>query len=259
MKGKLEASLIKDRLPGHVVIIMDGNGRWAKRRGLDRVSGHREGMKSVKSVLKAAKDLGIGAVTLYAFSAQNWQRPPDEVSTLMHLLENYLKKEERRLVENDIRLSSIGRLKELPQGVYEILLRTMEKTKHCGGMRVTLALSYGGREEIVDAARELLKKGFPPNELGNESFSQFLYTYDLPDPDLLIRTGGEMRISNFLLWQLAYSEIYVTKTLWPDFRRRHFIRALLSYQRRERRFGLTSEQIRGVEEVEEKKLQRGIS
>jgi undecaprenyl diphosphate synthase len=245
MKGKLESTLIKSGLPEHVVIIMDGNGRWAHRKGLDRISGHREGMKSVKSVVRAARELGIKAITLYAFSAQNWKRPKSEVDALMELLKHYLVKEGDTLIEKGIRLNAIGRLWELPYDVYQTLMESMDKTSKCREMTLTLALSYGGREEIIDAVKKIISKvHISPDNLNEETFSQFLYTADLPEPDLLIRTSGEMRISNFLLWQLAYTEIYVTKTLWPDFRKRHLIKALLNYQSRERRFGLTSEQIR---------------
>ncbi|GBD39246.1 Ditrans,polycis-undecaprenyl-diphosphate synthase ((2E,6E)-farnesyl-diphosphate specific) [bacterium HR37] len=245
MKGKLQSLLDKEKLPRHIVIIMDGNGRWANRKGLDRISGHREGMKAVRSVVKAARELGIKSVTLYAFSAQNWKRPKEEVNALMELLRQYLIKEGDKLVKEEIRLNAIGRLRELPSDVYKVLIDTMEKTKHCKEMILTLALSYGGREEIVDAVRKILSRGdISPEDINEESFSQFLYTVDLPEPDLLIRTSGEMRLSNFLLWQLAYTEIYVTKTLWPDFRKRHLIKAILNYQNRERRFGLTSDQIK---------------
>lgn len=245
MKSKLESTLIKSDLPKHVVIIMDGNGRWAHRKGLDRISGHREGMRSVKSVVRAARELGIKAITLYAFSAQNWKRPKNEVDALMELLKHYLVKEGDTLIEKGIRLNAIGRLRELPYDVYQTLMESMEKTNKCREMTLTLALSYGGREEIIDAVKKIISKVHISSEnLNEETFSQFLYTADLPEPDLLIRTSGEMRISNFLLWQLAYTEIYVTKTLWPDFRKRHLIKALLNYQSRERRFGLTSEQIR---------------
>ncbi|HSE83046.1 MAG TPA: isoprenyl transferase [Thermodesulfobacteriota bacterium] len=245
MKGKLESALIKSELPKHIVIIMDGNGRWAHRKGLDRISGHREGMKSVRSVVRAAKELGIKAITLYAFSAQNWKRPKSEVDALMELLKHYLLKEGDTLIEKGIRLNAIGRLWELPYDVYQTLMESMDKTNKCREMTLTLALSYGGREEIIDAVKKIISKvHISPENLNEETFSQFLYTADLPEPDLLIRTSGEMRISNFLLWQLAYTEIYVTKTPWPDFRKRHLIKALLNYQSRERRFGLTSEQIR---------------
>jgi undecaprenyl diphosphate synthase len=249
MKGKFESLLIKAKLPRHIVVIMDGNGRWANRKGLNRISGHTEGMKSVKSVVKAARELGIRAITLYAFSVQNWKRPKGEVDALMELLKQYLIKEGNRLVEKEIKLNAIGRLTELPPDVYQVLVEVVEKTRECKEMTLTLALSYGGREEIVDAVKKIIS-GWDGShrDLSEQDFSQFLYTANLPDPDLLIRTSGEMRLSNFLLWQLAYTEIYVTKTLWPDFRRRHLIKAILNYQSRERRFGLTSDQI-GKREV----------
>jgi undecaprenyl diphosphate synthase len=244
MKGKLESLLNNNNLPGHIVIIMDGNGRWARRKGLDRISGHREGMKSVKSVVRTAKELGIKAVTLYAFSAQNWRRPKDEVDALMELLKQYLIKEGNTLAEKGIKLNAIGRLWELPTDVHQVLEELTERTMNCREMTLTLALSYGGREEIVDAIKKILSSGISLENLDEDNFSRFLYTGDLLEPDLLIRTSGEMRLSNFLLWQLAYTEIYVTKTLWPDFRKRHLIKAILNYQSRERRFGLTSDQIK---------------
>ncbi len=244
MKGKVESLLTQGKLPRHIVVIMDGNGRWANRKGFDRISGHKEGMKSVKSVVKASRELGIKAVTLFAFSAQNWKRPKSEVDALMKLLKEYLIKEVNRLVEKEIKLNAIGRLWELPSDVYEVLVKTMEKTKLCKEMTLTLALSYGGREEIIDAIKKIISDSIPPEDLDEDSFSKFLYTSNLPEPDLLIRTSGEIRLSNFLLWQLAYTEIYVTKTLWPDFKKKHLIRALINYQNRERRFGLTSDQIR---------------
>ncbi|MEM7007837.1 MAG: isoprenyl transferase [Thermodesulfobacteriota bacterium] len=245
MKGKLEAQVDKNNLPKHIVIIMDGNGRWAEQKKLDRVSGHKEGMKSVKAVVEGAKDIGIENITLYAFSAQNWKRPKDEVNALMELLKHYLQKESHKLIEKDIRLNAIGRLWELPRDVYEVLETAIEKSKHCKSLTLTLALSYGGREEIVDAAKEMISLGkIAPEDINQTNFSKFLYTSDLPEPDLLIRTSGELRLSNFMLWQLAYTEIYVTKTLWPNFRKRHLIKAILNYQRRERRFGLTGDQVR---------------
>jgi undecaprenyl diphosphate synthase len=245
MKSKLESQLIKGQLPKHIAIIMDGNGRWANKRGLNRIRGHQEGMKSVKSVIKAAHALGIKAVTLYAFSVQNWRRPESEVNSLMKLLKEYLIKEGRILVDKGIRLKVIGRIGDLPKDVREVLEDIIEKTRSGEEMTLTLALSYGGREEIIDAVREMIsKRDLSPNDVSVESFSRYLHTSDLPELDLLIRTSGEMRVSNFLLWQIAYAEIYVTSTLWPDFRRRHLIKALLHYQNRERRFGLTSEQIR---------------
>ncbi len=243
MRTKLESRIDKTNIPAHIAIIMDGNGRWAERKGIDRLSGHREGMKSVRSVVKAANELGIRLVTLYAFSEQNWKRPKVEVDALMELLKQYLLRERKRLVKNGIRLNAIGRLWELPKDVFLVLMETIEMTKECNSLILTLALSYGGREEIVDAVKEIIStRNILPDDLNEQSFSNYLYTVDLPEPDLLIRTSGEFRLSNFLLWQLAYTEIYVTKTLWPDFRKKHLIKALINYQSRERRFGLTSDQ-----------------
>jgi len=245
MKGKHESYLDKSNLPDHIAIIMDGNGRWAKRKGIDRLSGHREGMKSVRTVVNAARELGIGFVTLFAFSEQNWHRPKSEVHALMELLKQFLIKENSRLLENGIKLNAIGRLRELPPDVNQVLNDTIELTKNCNKLTLTLALSYGGREEIIDAVKKIVSSGnLASHDVNELSFSQYLYTVDLKEPDLLIRTSGEFRISNFLLWQLAYTEIYVTKTLWPDFRRRHLIKAILNFQNRERRFGLTSDQTR---------------
>ncbi len=250
MKGKLESLVDKDNLPAHIVIIMDGNGRWAKKNNLDRISGHREGMKSVRAVVKGAKDLGVKHITLYAFSAQNWQRPKVEVNALMELLKQYLLREGNKLVENDISLNAIGRLCELPQDVYEVLEETIEKTKDCKELTLTLALSYGGREEIIDAVKKMISlENIAPEDINQTNFSKLLYTSNLPEPDLLIRTSGELRLSNFMLWQLAYTEIYVTKTLWPNFRKRHLIKAILNYQRRERRFGLTGDQVKKREVI----------
>ena len=250
MKGKLESQIDRNNLPAHIVIIMDGNGRWAEQKNLDRISGHREGMKSVRSVMKAANDLGVGYITLYAFSAQNWNRPKAEVDALMELLKQYLLKECDKLIENGIRLKAIGRLRELPPDVYETLIDTIEKTKECEGMTLTLALSYGGREEIIDAVKKIASNGgISPENINQSNFSEFLYTSELPEPDLLIRTSGEMRLSNFMLWQIAYTEIYVTRTLWPNFRKRHLLKAILNYQRRERRFGLTGDQIKKREVI----------
>jgi len=231
------------RLPKHVVIIMDGNGRWAERKNLSRITGHREGIKSVSSIVEAGREVGLKYITLFAFSAQNWNRPKKEVIALMELLKQYLIEEGERLVEQDIKLNAIGRLYQLPDDVLETLESIINKTKDCKTMTLTLALSYGGREEIVDTLKTLIKKGIDPDNINEETISRNLYTSDIPDPDLLIRTSGEMRISNFLLWQLAYTEIYVTKTLWPNFRKRHLIKAIQNYQNRERRYGLTGKQI----------------
>jgi len=250
MKGKFDSQIDKNNLPAHIVIIMDGNGRWAEKKNLDRISGHREGMKSVKAVVKGAKELGVKYVTLYAFSAQNWKRPKVEVDALMELLKHYLLNEGDRLIENGVSLNAIGRLWELPQDVYEVLSETMDKTKDCNELTLTLALSYGGREEIIDAVKEMVSRGnIAPEDINQTNLSKFLYTSDLPEPDLLIRTSGEMRLSNFMLWQLAYTEIYVTRTLWPNFRKRHLIKAILNYQKRERRYGLTGEQVKKREVI----------
>lgn len=250
MKGKLESLVDKNNLPEHIVIIMDGNGRWARKKNLDRISGHREGMKSVKAVVKGAKELGLRHITLYAFSAQNWKRPKVEVDALMDLLKHYLVNESDKLIKNGVSINAIGRLWELPGDVYEVLTETMEKSKHCNELTLTLALSYGGREEIIDAAKKMISHGkVAPENINISNFSKFLYTSNLPEPDFLIRTSGEMRLSNFMLWQLAYTEIYVTKTLWPNFRKRHLIKAILNYQKRERRFGLTGEQVKKREVI----------
>jgi len=224
---------------------MDGNGRWATKKKLDRISGHQEGMKAASSVVKAAKNLGIKYITLYAFSVQNWQRPKEEVHALMQLLNNYLVKEGKQLVEKDIKLNAIGRLGDLPTSTLDTLNKIMEQTRHCSEMTLTLALSYGGREEILVAVKNIIRSGdIDVSDLDESEFAKFLYTSDLPEPDLMIRTSGEMRLSNFMLWQLAYTEIYVTKTLWPNFRKRHLIKAIMDYQKRERRFGLTGAQIK---------------
>lgn len=237
------------KIPTHVAIIMDGNGRWAKARGLPRVMGHREGMKSVRAVIEEARRLGIKVLTLYAFSKENWQRPQQEVSFLMSLLEEYLRKEVRELDEKNIQIRAIGEIELLPSRVLSLLKESIEKTARNTGMILNLALSYSGRAEIARAARLLaeacLKGEIDPSEITEDLFSRYLYTHDLPDPDFLIRTSGEMRLSNFLLFQSAYTELYITPILWPDFRQKEFLEALEEYQRRERRFGKTSEQLKG--------------
>ena len=225
------------RLPAHVAIIMDGNGRWAGQRRLPRVEGHRAGIESVRSVVEASARLGIGVLTLYAFSVENWKRPRTEINTLMMLLKRYLRLELETLLKNDIRFQVIGRPDELRPDVQEELQAAMTRTAVNRGMRFNIALNYGGRAEIVDAIRRLMEAGVPVSEIDEQRFAGFLYTAGQPDPDLLIRTSGEMRISNFLLWQIAYSEIWVTDTLWPDFRRRHLLEAIVAYQKRERRYG----------------------
>ena len=234
---KLDLSL----LPKHVAIIMDGNGRWAELRHLPRIAGHREGIQSVRDMITVCLELGIHALTIYAFSQENWNRPAQEISSLMGLLEYYLSTERTKLIEQGVRFRTIGRLDALPASALQWVRAAEQETAHLDKLHLTVALSYGGRTEIVDAVRELLREAqdgkLQPNEVDEARIQQHLYTHDLPDPDLLIRTSGETRISNFLLWQLAYTELYVTETLWPDFRRRELLLALLEYQRRERRVG----------------------
>src|SRR6188474_546552 len=227
------------RLPRHVAIIMDGNGRWAKARSLPRVEGHRAGVQAVKDTVEAAGLLELQALTLYAFSVENWKRPRYEVWTLMNLLKDYIRQELDTLVQNDVHLEVIGRWRELDTSVVAALERAIAATAHCGGMRLNIALNYSGRCEIVDACRAIVADWAAGKraDIDEETLGRYLYTAGLPDPDLLVRTSGEMRVSNFLLWQIAYSEIWVTNTLWPDFRRRELFEAILDYQRRERRYG----------------------
>src|SRR4029453_7746623 len=226
-----------ERLPEHIAIIMDGNGRWGEQRHLPRVEGHRAGIDAVRDTVETAARLGIRVLTLYAFSIENWKRPPAEVSTLMLLLKRYLRSELNTLLSNDIRFRVIGRMEELSPDIQDELHAAIQRTAASRGMLFNIALNYGGRAEIVDAARRAIASGVRPEDLDERRFASFLYTAGQPDPDLLIRTSGEMRVSNYLLWQIAYSEIYVTDTLWPDFRRRHLIEAVLAYQKRERRYG----------------------
>jgi undecaprenyl diphosphate synthase len=239
--GSPEVDLVQQidftRLPAHVAIIMDGNGRWAGQRRLPRVEGHRAGIESVRSVVEASARLGIKVLTLYAFSVENWKRPRTEINTLMMLLKRYLRLELQTLLANDIRFRVIGRSDELQGDVQDELRAAMARTAGNGGMQFNIALNYGGRAEIVDAVRKLMDAGVPPSEVDEQRFGECLYTAGQPDPDLLIRTSGEMRVSNFLLWQIAYAEIWVTDTLWPDFRRRDLFEAVLAYQKRERRYG----------------------
>ena len=226
-----------ERLPAHVAIIMDGNGRWAAQRHLPRVEGHRAGTEAVRETVESAARLGINVLTLYAFSIENWKRPAAEISTLMMLLKRYLRSELKTLLSNDIRFQVIGRIEELAPDIQDELRDAIERTATNGGMLFNIALNYGGRAEIVDAARRAMESGVRPEDLDEDRFASFLYTAGQPDPDLLIRTSGEMRVSNYLLWQIAYAEIYVTETLWPDFRRQHLLEAVLAYQKRDRRFG----------------------
>jgi undecaprenyl diphosphate synthase len=234
-------------LPRHVAIIMDGNGRWATQRGLSRVQGHRRGKESVREIVETAREIGIEFLTLYAFSTENWERPGREVGALMALLRRYVRSELGKMMKHGIRLRAIGNLRRLPKDVLADLRNAEHATRANTGMTVQLAVSYGAREEIVAAARKLARRvrdgQIAAEDIDEEMFSNALMTADVPDPDLLIRTSGEMRISNFLLWQIAYSELYVTDALWPDFRREHFVKALDVYRGRERRFGKTTAQI----------------
>ncbi|HDH86854.1 MAG: isoprenyl transferase [Deltaproteobacteria bacterium] len=236
-----------DKLPQHVAIIMDGNGRWAKRRGLTRIFGHQKGIESVRDVVRTSRDLGIKWLTLYAFSEENWKRPQYEIKALMNILTRYLTTESKEMLDNGIRLLSIGQTEKLPQEAQRILWQTIEKTAHNKEMNLILALSYGGRQEIVWAVKNMLKDieraTLNIKQITEERLSHYLYTSNIPDPDLLIRTSGEYRISNFLLWQIAYTEIFISPVLWPDFHRERYLEALLDYQKRERRFGSTGEQI----------------
>ncbi|MDP6626082.1 MAG: isoprenyl transferase [Nitrospinota bacterium] len=247
-QNKLLKQLEQKKLPRHIAIIMDGNGRWAKKRFLPRIAGHRAGVKSVDRIVTQCRELGIKALTLYSFSEENWNRPKKEIDTLMSILREFLQKELDRMIKEDIRFNTIGHIEELPLFAQEILKEAKEKTRDKKGMVLTLALSYAGRREIVDAVKKIAKK--VKNEVINvdsintELFSQELYTCDLPEPDLLIRTSGEVRISNYLLYQIAYTELYFTKTLWPDFNEIHLLKALIEFQNRVRRYGLTTEQVK---------------
>ena len=239
--GSAEESLARqvnfERLPQHVAVIMDGNGRWAAQRHLPRVEGHRAGIESVREVVEGSARIGIPVLTLYAFSVENWKRPVTEVSTLMLLLKRYLRLELNTLLGNNIRFKVIGRVEELARDVQDELHAAEKKTAGNTGMQFNIALNYGGRAEIIEAARRMVASGVDPRDFDEARFSSVLYTAGQPDPDLLIRTSGEMRVSNFLLWQIAYAEIWVTDTLWPDFRKRDLLEAILAYQKRDRRYG----------------------
>lgn len=233
----LARALDPTRIPKHAAVIMDGNGRWARKRNLPRVAGHKAGVSSVRSTVETCAQLGLEVLTLYAFSVENWKRPRAEVDMLWRLLRVYLRRELTTLMRNNIRLTAIGRIKALPLMAQQELRYVMERTSQNTGLRLNLAINYGGRAELVDAVRSLIAEGVPAEEITEERLSAALYTSGLPDPDLLIRTSGELRVSNFLLWQIAYAEIYVTDTLWPDFTRAELLHAVLEYQRRDRRFG----------------------
>ena len=244
----LQETINKNNLPKHLAIIMDGNGRWAKQQGLLRALGHESGTKSVKVIIEASAKLGIEFLTLYAFSTENWNRPKLEVETLMKVLINSLKKELLTLQKNNIKLNAIGNLERLPKSAQKQLLDVIDKTKNNTQMTLTLALSYGSREELVSAVRNICSKVknniISIDAIDDSIINEHLYTQNLPDVDLLIRTSGEHRVSNFLLWQIAYSELYFTDILWPDFKEQDLYEAIISYQKRERRFGKTSEQIK---------------
>ncbi len=235
------ADLDPKRIPAHVAIIMDGNGRWAKKRLMNRVNGHEKGAETVRKIVTSSREIGVSYLTLYAFSTENWQRPKHEISALMILLKKFLYDEQKEMMDNNIRLFAIGQTDRLPKNVLTVLNETMALTKKNDGMQLNLALSYGSRAEILKMVKEIASKTktgeFNLESISDETIMQHLYTKDIPDPDLMIRTSGEMRISNFLLWQIAYSEIFITDTLWPDFSQEEYIRILKEYQTRDRRFG----------------------
>lgn len=238
---KLKSSIDKSKLPKHIAIIMDGNGRWAKRRFLPRTAGHKEGVERVKEIVRACGNLGIKYLTLYAFSTENWARPKDEVDTLMKLLVEYLRKELDTLHRNNVKVKVLGNIDELPDLPKKEIIKAIEKTKKNEKLVLNIALNYGSRDEIIQAVRniilDIIHNKIDIDEINKENFQKYLYTSDQPDPDLLIRTSGEQRVSNFLLYQIAYSEFYFTNTLWPDFKEEHLYKAILEYQNRERRFG----------------------
>ncbi|MEO3707060.1 isoprenyl transferase [Trichormus azollae] len=237
----LPCDLKRELLPQHVAVIMDGNGRWAKRQGLPRIMGHKRGVDALKDLLHCCKDWGIKALTAYAFSTENWKRPQEEVEFLMSLFQRVLRQELREMVEENVQIQFVGNLQALPTALQEEISRSMAETKDNRSIKFTVATNYGGRQEILQACRAIAQKVqqgiLNPDEISEELFESHLYTAGITDPDLLIRTSGEMRLSNFLLWQMAYGEIYITETLWPDFDRKEFHRALYAYQQRERRFG----------------------
>jgi undecaprenyl diphosphate synthase len=237
----LPTDLKRELLPQHVAVIMDGNGRWAKRQGLPRIMGHKRGVDALKDLLRCCKDWGIQALTAYAFSTENWKRPQEEVDFLMTLFQKVLRQELREMVEENVQITFVGNLQALPRSLQQEISRSMEETKNNRAIRFSVATNYGGRQEILQACRaiaKLVQQGLiQPEEINEQLFESHLYTAGITDPDLLIRTSGEMRLSNFLLWQMAYGEFYITDTLWPDFDRAEFHRALCAYQQRERRFG----------------------
>ncbi|MEH1830026.1 MAG: isoprenyl transferase [Nostoc sp.] len=237
----LPTDLKRELLPQHVAVIMDGNGRWAKRQGLPRIMGHKRGVDALKDLLRCCQDWGIQALTAYAFSTENWKRPQEEVDFLMTLFQRVLRQELREMVEENVQIKFVGNLQDLPRSLQQEISRSMEETKNNRGIRFSVATNYGGRQEILQACQAIAKQVqqgmLQPDEINEQVFESHLYTAGVTDPDLLIRTSGEMRLSNFLLWQMAYGEIYITDALWPDFNRAEFHRALCAYQQRERRFG----------------------
>lgn len=236
-----------DRLPSHVAIIMDGNGRWARQRGMDRIFGHHQGVKAVREIIETAAELKIKYLTLYAFSTENWGRPDEEVSALMGIMVQSLNDETETLIKNNIRLTAIGDVERLAPDVRKRLMETINLTSPSGGLNLIIAMSYSSRWEITEAAKklsaELIDGRIDPDKVTEENFEKYLTTFGIPDPELMIRTSGEIRISNFLLWQLAYTELYFTEILWPDFSKEEFYKAIIDFQKRERRFGKTSEQL----------------
>ena len=244
---ELKEQIDKNKLPAHVAVIMDGNGRWAKKKGKHRIFGHKNGVTSVREITEAAAELGIQYLTLYAFSTENWNRPQEEIDALMSLLVSSLSAETKTLMKNNIRLLAIGDLKSLPSNVYKKLNSCINKTAGNTGTSLVLAISYSSRWEIADAAKriatEVSKGKIDVEDINSNLLTKYINTLEIPDPDILIRTSGEYRVSNFLLWQIAYSELYFTDTLWPDFRKNNFFEAILNFQNRERRFGKTSEQV----------------
>jgi undecaprenyl diphosphate synthase len=233
----------RGNLPRHIAIIMDGNGRWARQNGYNRIAGHRHGVESVRDIVRACGELGIEVLTPYVFSTENWSRPRQEVVALMRLLRRTLLKETDELNRNNVQLRASGRIDELPREAARALRQAIEGTAHNSGLILNLAINYSGRAELVDAVQRILREGRSPEEISDEVIGHHLYNPDLPDPDLLIRTSGEMRISNFLLWQIAYTEIWVTNVFWPDFRRPHLYEAIADYHQRQRRFGKTGDQL----------------
>ena len=244
-----QEKILKEKLPQHIAIIMDGNGRWARKQGKQRYEGHYQGVETVREITEAAAEIGVKYLTLYAFSTENWRRPKEEVDALMHLFVETIEQELPTLNKNNIRLRAIGNIESMPEENIEKLNETINKTKGNDRMTLVLALSYSGRWEIIDAVKKVMKdqeKGLiKPEDINEETFSGYLNTAGIPDPELLIRTSGEMRISNYLLWQIAYSELYITQKLWPEFNKEDFYEAIVDFQNRERRFGMTGEQIKG--------------